>query len=214
MATTQYYVYSVDTSTGTTYQVHPSTWNGPGTKVGGPFATVAAAQAFIKANPQALNNTVLQQDQSQVGYWIVVPEGEAGKITQALAYTGNNPLTAVVGVIKDNLAVGGDVTVSQLTSAQQVQNAELANITLYPTQAAAQAQANSVNGVNNPNQGATWEQALENLASALSSASFWIRATKVVVGGTLLIVGVAKLTGADQKFGGALKTATKFAPLI
>lgn len=47
--TTKFYVYSTDTSTGTAYQIKTtSTWNGPGVLVGGPFATMALAQAWIK----------------------------------------------------------------------------------------------------------------------------------------------------------------------
>lgn len=215
MATsTMFYVYSVDTSTGTTLQVMTtSTWNGPGVLVGGPFASQALAQAWIKANPQALKTTVLQQDQADVGQWVVIPEGEAGLITQALAYTTTDFATALVGTLKGDLAVGGDVTVSQLTSAQQVMNAETANLTLYKTQAEAQAAANAINGSNNPSQ-TDWEQGLLSLFGDVTSANFWVRAVKIGIGAAILIVGLAKLTGADQKVGGAAAKAVKIAPFL
>ena len=60
----------------------------------------------------------------------------------------------------------------------------------------------------------SWETSLTGLLGDLTSASLWVRVAKVVVGGTLLIVGVAKLTGADKAVGGALGTAVKAAPLL
>lgn len=52
----------------------------------------------------------------------------------------------------------------------------------------------------------------------LTDASLWLRVTKVAAGGIILIVGLAKLTGADNKVNGtagkAIKTAVKVAPLL
>jgi hypothetical protein len=216
--TTKYYVYSVDTTTGTTYQIETSpTWNGPGVKLAGPFATKAAAQAFIKANPDALNKAVLKQDQARVGYWVVVPEGELGDIVNALSTALNSNLLAdAIGEIKGDLNPGsGDTyTITQLATATQVQNADTANLTLYSTKAAAQASADTLNVANGPKTGTGWEQSLENFLAAISSQNLWIRVAKVAIGGTLLIVGVAKMTGADVKIGGVVRKATKLAPLL
>ena len=45
----------------------------------------------------------------------------------------------------------------------------------------------------------------------LTSASLWIRVAKIVVGGALVIVGVAHLTGVDNK---VISGATKALPLL
>jgi hypothetical protein len=206
----QFYVFSADTSNGTVAQVRQTPTFGDATRLAGPFATSALAQAWITANPGALGTSVLLQDKAEVGQWIVIPEGEAGKITQALAYTGGDPLTAVVGVINDDLAIGGDVTISQLTSAQQVLNAETANLVIYPTQSDAQAAADAQNGKSNPSQGSTWEEALKSFLGDLTSQNAWIRAAKIIGGGAILLIGVAKLSGA----GGIAAKVVKAAPLL
>jgi hypothetical protein len=55
---------------------------------------------------------------------------------------------------------------------------------------------------------------VENFLTGLTSANLWIRAAKIVIGGALLIVGVAHMTGADKAAGGVLKDAVKAAPLL
>jgi hypothetical protein len=216
--TTKFYVYSIDTSSGTSYQIKTTpTWNGPGVKLAGPFATQALAQAWITANPQALNTTVLNQDKASVGQWIVVPEGEAGDIVNALSTALNsNLLDDAIGLVRGDLnpGTGTTYTVVQLLTPTQVMNAETANLTLYKTQALAQAAANATNAANGPKTGISWEQELEALLANLTSANLWIRAGKILIGGAILIVGLAKLTGADQKVGGLAAKATKIAPFL
>jgi hypothetical protein len=56
----------------------------------------------------------------------------------------------------------------------------------------------------------SWETAIGTFLGALSSASTWIRVAKVAVGGAMLLVGIAKLTGA----GGVAAKAVKIAPLL
>jgi hypothetical protein len=55
---------------------------------------------------------------------------------------------------------------------------------------------------------------LGDFLSALSSANTWIRVAKVAIGGTIVIVGLAKLTGADKSLGGITAKAVKAAPLL
>lgn len=50
--------------------------------------------------------------------------------------------------------------------------------------------------------------------SALGDLNLWIRVAKVVAGGIILIVGLAKLTGADKAIGGVAAKAVKVAPLL
>jgi hypothetical protein len=56
----------------------------------------------------------------------------------------------------------------------------------------------------------SWETAIGTFLGALSSASTWIRVAKVTIGGAMLLVGIAKLTGA----GGVAAKAVKIAPLL
>lgn len=56
----------------------------------------------------------------------------------------------------------------------------------------------------------TWEQVI----SALGDRNFWIRFLKGAIGGALIIVGVAHMTGADKAVGGVLEKATKAAPFL
>lgn len=55
---------------------------------------------------------------------------------------------------------------------------------------------------------------LGNLLAAFTSANLWIRVAKVAIGGTILIVGLVKLTGADKSAGGIAAKAVKAAPFL
>lgn len=55
---------------------------------------------------------------------------------------------------------------------------------------------------------------VEGFLSTLGDRNLWIRVTKILVGGVILIVGLAKLTGADNKVGGIVKKAVTVAPLL
>jgi hypothetical protein len=78
----------------------------------------------------------------------------------------------------------------------------------YTTQAAANAakaaiqKANPAPGeaqqVANADLPTGWEQAIVDAYGALTSSGTWIRVVKVVIGGVLVIVGLAKLTGAGK----------------
>lgn len=48
----------------------------------------------------------------------------------------------------------------------------------------------------------------------LTSANLWIRVAKVLVGGVMLIVGLAKITGADKAIGGVASKAVRIAPFL
>jgi hypothetical protein len=238
---TTYYVFSVNTSKGTTEEAELSTWNGPGTRIPGSpaFTTRTAALGWIANNKNA---------PICAGYFNV-PEGEGGKITNLLSQLTStlNPgdysistsgAISFLGSLAGVLQKGFNTTVSEIknavslvdnestivttihvTDCAQIAALKAAGLTQYQTSSSASSAAGKQNAgytgtASGSGSSLSWEQALENLASALSSASFWIRATKVVIGGTLLIVGVAKLTGADQKIGGVVAKATKLAPLL
>jgi hypothetical protein len=59
----------------------------------------------------------------------------------------------------------------------------------------------------------SWESGLASFLGALSSANTWIRVAKVAIGGTMLIVGISKITGLDSK-APLLAKAVKAAPLL
>ena len=198
----QYYVFEVDTGNGDSYVISSNVNFGDGTKVGGPFSTKAAAQAFIKSGGAAkgLSNTVLSQYKADVGDWIVVPEGLVGDVVNALSLATKNPLGDLVGELKGDLNTGSGTTytVLQIKTAQQAENASVAGLVLYPTKAAAQGAADTANAANNPSQGTSWEQDLENFLADITSANLWIRVGKIVIGATLIIIGVSKITGASN----------------
>jgi hypothetical protein len=56
----------------------------------------------------------------------------------------------------------------------------------------------------------SWTNGLTSLLGDLTSASLWIRIAKVIIGGAMLLVGIAKLTGAS----GVAAKAVKVAPLL
>ena len=55
----------------------------------------------------------------------------------------------------------------------------------------------------------SWADGLAGLLSALTSANTWIRVSKVIIGGVLVIVGLVHVTGADN----AVATAARKVPL-
>jgi len=64
--------------------------------------------------------------------------------------------------------------------------------------------------------GAKAENALKDIISlgGISGTNLAIRLAKVAIGGILLIVGMAELTGATKHLPGVVKTAVKAAPLL
>jgi hypothetical protein len=57
-------------------------------------------------------------------------------------------------------------------------------------------------------------QDINGFLSDITSANLWIRVAKIAIGGAILIVGLAKLTGTDQKLGNAVSSGVKYAPLL
>jgi hypothetical protein len=84
----------------------------------------------------------------------------------------------------------------------------------YTTQAAANAAIPAIQKAN-PAPGAVQqatgvnptsaEQAVEDAYSTLTSSGTWIRVAKVAIGGVLVIVGLAKMTGAGKVIEGVVK---------
>jgi hypothetical protein len=97
---------------------------------------------------------------------------------------------------------------------QQYLDDEIANSLGTSVGAAAGALGDVTTGIETASILPSWADGLAAFLADLSSANLWIRIAKVTIGGTLLIVGLAKLTGTDQKLGSAVSTGVKYAPLI
>lgn len=140
MASAQWYVYSEDTGRGVQYftSMNPSL-STTGVRVGGPFPSQAAANAFISSGAagKGLGNAVNKQQQQFIGKWIVVPEGEGGKIVNALSQVGDAARSAatlnIIGAAKSVQQNAAAYTVAQLTNITQVNNAEQNGLELYDT---------------------------------------------------------------------------------
>jgi hypothetical protein len=55
---------------------------------------------------------------------------------------------------------------------------------------------------------------IASFLSMLTDPNLWIRVVKIIAGGAMLIVGLAKLTGADKSAGSLAGKAVKLAPLL
>lgn len=196
-------------------QGNPTVINGVSytvTTAGGPYSSQAAAQAGLSRITAAAGGP--PPSAAATGGWIIVPEGSLGEVTNALSIIGNtvNPeqlanAGSLSGALQTALselgragAIGADATgngqttytVKQLTSAGQVVAAQNQGLTVYATQAAAQQAANQQNATG------TSSQSLTALLANLGTQALWIRVAKVAVGGALLIIGIAHMTGSDH----------------
>ena len=205
-------------------QGNPTVVNGTSYTVttgGGPYGTQAAAQAGLSRITAADGKPPASA--AQTSGWIAVPEGTAGEIVNALAtegdavkgITGAGSLSGIGSELSNLAKITADATgsgpttytVEHLTTAGQVVAAQNAGLTVYSTQAQAQAAANQQNTDGN----GSWEQSLANFLNALDSKNTWIRAAKVLVGSIMIIVGLANLTGAGRAAGKVAGTAAGLA---
>lgn len=76
-------------------------------------------------------------------------------------------------------------------------------------QGVANATSDTATGVSTASYVPSWASGLTSLLGALTSANLWIRVAKVIVGGTLLIVGLVHITGA----GGAAADIARKVPV-
>jgi hypothetical protein len=163
------------------------------------------------------------------GGYFVVPEGELGQITNALATVAhaNDPrdLVSLGGLRKAvddtveslkqtvGLATGSNTswTVTHATSAVQVLAMEGAGYKRYSTIGAAQSQATNqnrnVSGSGAPSNPLT---SYLQFLKILTDKNVWIRIGEFTLGSALIIVGLAHLMGEDSA---AFKLATKAALL-
>jgi len=91
---------------------------------------------------------------------------------------------------------------------------EIANSLATGVTTGADALGNVATGVETAAIVPSWSSGLASFLADLTTANLWIRIAKVAIGGTIVIVGLAKLTGADQKAGSIAAKAVKVAPLL
>lgn len=232
-----YYVFSVNTETGTTEEAELSTWNGPGTRIPGSpaFTTLKAANAWIGKNPNAPICS---------GYFNV-PEGEGGKITNTLSQfvstlnpadysVSTSGVVTFFGSIGHALLQGYNTTVSEIrntadtvdntntimttihvTGCVQVAALQDAGLTQYQTLNAASSAAAKQNagytgtGTSSGNSPLAGLAAIGAFFSALGQTATWERVGEGLVGVILLYAGVKSLTGIDP-----VKTATSVAKKV
>jgi hypothetical protein len=127
------------------------------------------------------------------GSWWVIPEGEAGQLIGQLVRGVEGGAPAAV----DN-GVGSLFTVTQAPARPAAAVAGP-----YPSRTAAQAQAAKLNTTVTNSTTPTEHNITKGLTgwglSVSGIAPWFFRGLKILFGGVLIIVGVSKLTGADNK---------------
>src|SRR5271170_7895510 len=190
-----------------------------------PTGEVPASEAFTSVPPGTPTS----------GYFIV-PEGDAGQILNAMATAlhASNPLSlfslsGLRSIVDDtiesvkqtiNLAKGSTTTWTTIhaTSAGQVLFLENSGLKYYPTQTAAQTQANAQNrNVNPTGTGAPpvtdpldYLKDIGNFFDKLTDPHTWLRLTEVLAGGMLLYLGI-KTAFQGTGVGNVAKTGTSIA---
>jgi hypothetical protein len=158
------------------------------------------------------------------GYWAVTYVNPTLG-TAAGGKNGPGNVGGQIGGVEDMTVVGPYKTQAEAKAAAQGQlgsSVDIVNVEgPYATQTAAQAVVTqATQQVNKEQSAGSIPNPLSGLAAigaffaALAEGNLWIRVAKVVAGGVILIVGLAKLTGLDAKAGGIVQTAVKAAPLL
>lgn len=137
-----------------------------------------------------------------------VAEGFHGYGTEKQAETQPNSLNPFTRFLADAWIADYKAAVAE----QAQPGGKNADITNPVTAAKAGAQGAATVAKDAAN--ATGLGSVVDFLQGLTSANLWIRVSKVVIGGALLLVGVIKLTGADQRLGGLAAGAVKVAPLL
>lgn len=133
---------------------------------------------------------------------------ETGQLTQGnnLENLGNN---LVGGLGWHELNISGSATQAQAMAEAQKEfpkgkTPTTAGITAGRVASTAAEQAGAATGISS----------ITGFLSTLGSANLWIRVVKIVAGSIILFIGVAHLTGLDQKITGIAGKAVSAAPLL
>lgn len=174
-------------------------------------------------------------------YWVLMPAGSStGSSINPIRPPGTQIFKVVAGSTIDQ-TLSSDTGATVTIAGKKWQPFMVGS---FPTQAAAQAASppsglafigsvvgsataagvSAASGTPNPSEvgagaaaGQSTGQAVQTVGQFLSDLGqpqLWLRIGKVVFGVTLVIVGLVKLTGADQKIGGVAAKAVKFTPFL
>lgn len=171
-------------------------------------------------------------------YWVLMPAGSStGSAVNPTRPKGTEIFKVIQGSAIDNKLINYDtVTIAgkkwqpfmvgsfpTLAAARQASPPSGLTYIGSVVGASIGAGASADNGINTGevtaggNAGAKIGSEVESLGhflNDLTQRELWIRIGKIVLGGTLLLIGLVKLTGADQKIGGVAAKATKLAPFL
>lgn|SRR5487761_99591 len=173
---------------------------------------------------------------ASVDWWVVSPGGNQSNgansqvIQTAQGSAEDNALLSggTVKVGSSNLAryLGPYQTQQQAKTAKPDSSLQFAGslIGLGATSAIAGATANPALGSVAPAVGAATGTAagaigstigsVANFLQGLTTANLWIRVAKIIAGGAILLIGLAKITHLDQKVGSVASKAVKVAPFL
>ncbi len=142
--------------------------------------------ANTKSHPKFVGSSVVYGTQLQGKTWaqvfsVVYNYGVAHKLQVPSQYKGDSLQDAAAAATID-LATQDGIGVAA---------ADTAGIAANQTN-------NAAKGIETTNLLPSWADGLATFLSDLTSSSTWIRVAEVVIGGVLLIVGLAHITGATQ----------------
>lgn len=197
-----YYVYLEDTGSGDSYVIETTpNWNGPATLADGPFQTEGDAETYIADQGAPLGSVDLEANPNPAN-----PIPGAAKTTSGFPQWGINNSGAVI---------------EASSSSEKTSYTNEGYSLWFTSQSAAKNFASSQTGAGTGSIGigsdisnafdsfSSWTDGLKTIEEDVTSKALWIRAAKIIIGGGLLIIGIAHITGADN----AVATAARKVPL-
>jgi hypothetical protein len=177
-------------------------------------------QPVIASWPTAPSGTRAQQlsfyesyvNKYYPGMWNKVRTPNKGVTFPYPQYNGQTYSQIATSILNSEPADSAE-QIAQGVAGQYLQD-EAANALDTSVTGAAGALGDVTTGVETASIVPSWSSGLAAFLSDLTSANLWIRVGKVAIGGAILVVGIAKLTGTDQKLGSAVSTGVKYAPLL
>jgi len=123
---------------------------------------------------------------------------------------GNPIIDGIKNAVGALLPVGAGVSVGSAAASATGSKSAVSSAEGDVTGAAKSA-ANAVGSATGLGSVGTDISDVAGFTSALGNKSLWIRVAKVTVGGSIMLIGIMHLTGADGKIA---RTAIKYAPLM
>jgi hypothetical protein len=147
-------------------------------------------------------------------YWLVSSSSENGKPWNIIVFQGSASDAKGEGLNIGGYPKGPYTTLSALEAYAKANNIKYINDPAASSGNPVTGNENLITSSAGSAANALGIGSISGFLTALSSANTWIRVAKVTIGGVILIVGLAKLTGADQKAGSFAAKAIKAAPLL